>query len=124
MGTAGEGERMCAGLRVSELSLACSVFLQKIFFSYSYVQPLCPRRRPTMSAMSHSGCQNWEMPGARAPARVLAGGRRRVRLQRAGAAGASSYSIVAHVYAYAGVGVGAEGQPPRHSAIHVLKDTP
>jgi hypothetical protein len=34
MGTAREGEGKCAGLLVSELSLACSVFLQKIVYIY------------------------------------------------------------------------------------------
>jgi hypothetical protein len=36
MGTAGEAEGKCAGLLVSELSLACSVFLQ-IFLLHCYV---------------------------------------------------------------------------------------
>jgi hypothetical protein len=44
MGTAGEGEGKCAGLLVSELSLACSVFLHKIFFS------LLKIRRTTLSS--------------------------------------------------------------------------
>jgi hypothetical protein len=48
MGTAGEGEGKCVGLLVSELSLACSVFLQKIFLYASLPLIVC---MCTMSAL-------------------------------------------------------------------------